>query len=157
MTASMAPADQRDGMAELSKFDELRRKTNKELVQVIDKALDLGICQARKALKSAATRDVAERCCLRAKTSYVQVSRLIPLVGEIGGEKRGRVESRLEHLKRMLDSLSAIGSTPTPTEDEIAAAARSLWEARGRPEGVPEQDWFLAERALKSQSACVGS
>jgi hypothetical protein len=150
MAANMAPSDQRDGMAELSKFDELRNKTNRELVQVIDKAIDLGICQARLALKSADTWDVAERCGLRAKTSFVQVSRLILLVENITADERRRVESRLEHLKGMLDSLSGIGSTPTPTEDEIAALARSLWEARGRPQGVPEQDWFLAERALKT-------
>lgn len=147
----MAPLHQRDGMAELSKFDELRSKTDKELVQVIDNALDLGIRQARLALKSADTWDVADRCCLRAKTSYVQISRLLPLVVEITVDERRRVESRLEHFKGMLDSLSAIGSTPTPTEDEIAALARSLWEARGRPDGLPEQDWFLAERALKTQ------
>lgn len=156
MAANIAPSDQRDGVAEISKFDELRSKTDKELVQIIDNGLDLGIRQAHLAFKSADTWDVAERCCLRAKTTYVQVSRLLPLV-VIATEERSRVESRLEHLKGMLEALSAIGSTPTPTEDEIAALARSLWEARGRPEGLPEQDWFLAERALRIQAACVGN
>jgi hypothetical protein len=157
MAANMAPSDQRHGMAELLKFDELRSKTDKELVQIISNALELGIGHARQALKFADTWDVAGRCCLRAKTSYVQASRLLPLVVEITAEERSRLGSRLEHLKGMLDSLSAIGSTPTPTEDEIAVLARALWEAKGRPDGLPDHDWFLAERALKSQVACVGS
>jgi hypothetical protein len=32
-----------------------------------------------------------------------------------------------------------------------------LWKARGCPEGLPEEDWFRAERALKLHPACVGS
>ena len=138
-------------MAELSKFDELRSKTDKELVQIIDNGLDLGIRHARQALKSADTWDAAETCCLRAKTSYVQVASLLGLVVGITAEERRRVESRLEHLRRMLESLSAIGATPIPTEVQIAALARSVWEARGCPQGLPEQDWFLAERALRNQ------
>jgi hypothetical protein len=138
-------------MTELSKFQELRSKTDKELVQIIGNGLDLGIHHAGQALSSADTWEVAERCRHRAKTAYTQVSRLLPLVVEMTADERRRVESRLDHLKGLLDSLSAIGSTPTPTEDQIAALARSLWEARGRPQGLPEQDWFLAERALKTQ------
>jgi hypothetical protein len=138
-------------MAELSKFDELRSKTDRELVQIINNALDIGIRQARQALKSGDTWEVVERCCLRAKTSYVEVFRLIPLVVEITAEERRKVESQLEHLNNMLGSLSAIGPAPTPNEDEITVLARALWEARGRPEGLPEQDWFLAERVLKTQ------
>jgi hypothetical protein len=37
-----------------------------------------------------------------------------------------------------------------PTQEEIAALAYSLWEARGCPEGVPDEDWFNAEKALKA-------
>ena len=33
--------------------------------------------------------------------------------------------------------------------DEIAQVAYALWEARGRAEGSPEQDWFEAERQLR--------
>jgi hypothetical protein len=33
-------------MAELSKFNELRSKTDKELVQIVNNGLDLGIRQA---------------------------------------------------------------------------------------------------------------
>jgi hypothetical protein len=35
---------------------------------------------------------------------------------------------------------------------EIAARARELWEARGCPEGSPEEDWFRAVHELRSRS-----
>ena len=33
--------------------------------------------------------------------------------------------------------------------DDIAALAHQLWEARGRPEGSPQQDWFNAAEKLR--------
>lgn len=39
-----------------------------------------------------------------------------------------------------------------PAHEEIAALAYSLWQARGCPEGTPEEDWFNAERTLKAKS-----
>ncbi len=39
-----------------------------------------------------------------------------------------------------------------PTHEEIAALAHSLWETRGCPEGMPEEDWFNAERTLKAKA-----
>jgi hypothetical protein len=73
-------------------------------------------------------------------------------VDEITEDERSRVESKLNRLQRMLEALATIGSKPAPAEDEIAALARAVWEARGCPEGLPEEDWFRAERALKAQS-----
>ena len=40
-----------------------------------------------------------------------------------------------------------------PAYEEIAPLAHSLWQARGCPEGTPEEDWFNAERALNAKSA----
>jgi hypothetical protein len=140
-------------MAEVSKFDELRMKTGRELVQLINHDLDLGTRDARQALTSADTWAFAEDCYRRAKRAYAEAFRLIPLTAEIAGDERSRVESRLQNLKGMLEALSAIGSTPTPAEDDIAVLARALWEAKGCPQGLPEEDWFLAERALKTQRA----
>jgi hypothetical protein len=34
-------------------------------------------------------------------------------------------------------------------EDEVAALAYRLWLDRGRPDGSPEEDWYLAERKLR--------
>jgi hypothetical protein len=138
-------------MAELSKFDELRIKTEWQLVQLINIELDRGIRDASQALRSADIWAIAEESYLRAKAAYAEAALLIPLIAVIPEDERTRVESRMEHLKGMLEALSSIGSTPMPAEDEVAALARALWEARGCPEGLPEDDWFRAERALKSQ------
>ncbi len=35
--------------------------------------------------------------------------------------------------------------------EEIAALAHSLWEARGRPEGSPQEDWFRAVHQLRGR------
>jgi hypothetical protein len=35
-----------------------------------------------------------------------------------------------------------------PTHEEIARLAHNFWEARGRPLGSPEEDWFAAEQDL---------
>jgi hypothetical protein len=36
--------------------------------------------------------------------------------------------------------------------DDIAALAHKLWQARGCPEGSPEEDWFHAAEQLRSRS-----
>ena len=36
--------------------------------------------------------------------------------------------------------------------EQIAALAFSLWEARGCPEGSPEEDWFSAEAQLNQEA-----
>jgi hypothetical protein len=35
-----------------------------------------------------------------------------------------------------------------PEQDQIAALAYALWQARGCPEGSPEDDWLQAEQEL---------
>jgi len=35
-----------------------------------------------------------------------------------------------------------------PGTEQIASLAHTLWEARGCPEGSPDQDWYEAERRL---------
>ena len=136
---------------EPTKFDKLRMKTEMQLVQLIGAELDLGIRDARQALKSVDTAAIVEECQRRAEKACVKVARLIPLVAEMTEDERNRVESKFNRLQRMLEALATIGSRPAPAEDEIAALARAVWEARGCPEGLPEEDWFRAERALKAQ------
>ena len=99
---------------EPTKFDQLRSKTDLQLVQVINAELSLGIRYAHQALKSADMWAIAEECNHRAKRAYTKLSRLIPVVSEITEDERSRVESRLEYLHGMLEALSAIGSTPSP-------------------------------------------
>jgi hypothetical protein len=144
-------------MAALSRFDELRIKTDKQLLQIVKNAIDLGICEARQALRSADTWTVAEEYYLRAKRGCAEASLLMPLAGEIPEEERVRWEENLGHLREMLEGLSVLGSTSAPAGESIPALARALWKSRGCPEGSPEHDWFQAERALQSQPACVGN
>jgi hypothetical protein len=40
-------------------------------------------------------------------------------------------------------------------EHDTAKRAYALWQARGRPEGSPETDWFQAERELKFELDAV--
>lgn len=42
-------------------------------------------------------------------------------------------------------------SVADSTHEDITAVAYSLWQARGCPEGSPEEDWFKAESALKAK------
>ena len=35
-----------------------------------------------------------------------------------------------------------------PTHEEIARLAYANWEARGRQDGSPEEDWYRAEQEL---------
>ena len=36
--------------------------------------------------------------------------------------------------------------------EDIAALAYTLWQARGGPEGSPEEDWFRAAHELRARS-----
>jgi hypothetical protein len=36
--------------------------------------------------------------------------------------------------------------------DDIAALAHALWQARGCPEGSPQEDWFHAAEELRSRT-----
>ena len=45
--------------------------------------------------------------------------------------------------------LSALGETSEPqNREQIAALAYALWQARGCPDGTPDEDWFRAQREI---------
>jgi hypothetical protein len=55
---------------------------------------------------------------------------------------------------------SMIETTEKPisvTPEEIAQLAYSYWEARGRPDGSAEEDWFRAEQELQNQGIAHAS
>ena len=54
---------------------------------------------------------------------------------------------------QQLESKQVGRTKNSPTHEEIAALAYSLWEARGCPEGSPEEDWLSAECALNEQQS----
>jgi Protein of unknown function (DUF2934) len=63
------------------------------------------------------------------------------------------------HTVRGSDSVTGISSQsarigrPGPeNQEEIAALAHALWQARGCPNGSPEEDWFQAKQELAERS-----
>lgn len=55
----------------------------------------------------------------------------------------------------MANSVSENSPAPPelqPSREQIADLARALWEARGSPEGSPEDDWYRAEEQLKARA-----
>jgi len=60
-------------------------------------------------------------------------------------------EHAAEHAHESRESTVGHGIAAFGHED-IAALARELWEARGRPEGSPEEDWFEAVKELRARS-----
>jgi hypothetical protein len=108
-------------MDELSKFDELRRKTDNELVHVFTDDLRMGLAAARKALKSTDDLASARESYLRAKRAYTEVSRLLPVTYEITENERIGLQLRLTRLRAMLDTLSRLDYAHHPSEKDMAA------------------------------------
>ena len=141
-----------------SKYDELRFKTDLQLLRLAHAQLDLGIDDAREALQSAENLPSA-RCHYRlAEAAHSEAARLIRLTGstgDFGQNERMSADARLTHLREMLDGLSVLSAPAMPASDKTPALARALWKAKGCPEGSAEDDWFQAERVLQSHAACV--
>ncbi len=144
-------------MPQVCRFDELRTKTDQQLLWLVSDAIDLGMREAREALTFADTWVFAEGPYLRAQRARAEASRLLLLTGEIPERERHRWEGKLQQLLEMLEGLSVLDSMPRAAQDGVPALARALWEARGCPQGSPEDDWFRAERVLQSQMSCVGA
>jgi hypothetical protein len=73
------------------------------------------------------------------------------------GEQHGKEDhvTGQEHSRQALEhSLEAHRSSQAAKgfgHDEIAVLAYELWEARGYPDGSPQQDWFQAARDLRAR------
>jgi hypothetical protein len=69
--------------------------------------------------------------------------------------KRSRKTSSFEQLDPVsAPNQTAGGPSVTPVNQvDVAELAYQRWVERGRPQGCPEDDWFEAERELRSRSA----
>lgn len=140
-----------------TKFDELRFKTDNQLIRLVSRELDLGICHALEALRLSDDRGAAERAYASAQHAHTNCERLLRLAGEIPANVRIELESKLADLRGLLALVCAGPFDPNPaveaSADNISALAHTFWKARGCPEGLPEEDWFCAERVLKHFAA----
>jgi Protein of unknown function (DUF2934) len=59
------------------------------------------------------------------------------------GSERAQEAPRRAHESTVGHGIAAFG------HDDIASLAHERWEARGRPEGSPEEDWFEAVKELR--------
>ena len=110
-------------MGELSKFDELRLKTDNELVLLLSNDVELGLAAAREALNCADGLPSAVRNYAKAKQAHAEVSRLLPLAYEIALDEKVRLQLRLAGLARMLETLQSLDFGIHPCNEDAVAFA----------------------------------
>ena len=67
-------------------------------------------------------------------------------------QSRQALEDSQDAHHRPLHAATAAHGIVTFGHTEIAARAYELWQARGCPEGSPEEDWFHAAEELRSHN-----
>jgi DUF2934 family protein len=77
-----------------------------------------------------------------------------------GGTSAGAAAAReLEPVAALSRAIGPVAETATvalaPGNEEIARLAYSYWQARGCPEGSPEEDWLRAEATLRQPAAAT--
>jgi hypothetical protein len=92
-------------MDSFSRFDELRIKTDNELLQVLSNALNAGLGAAFAALRSLDSVS-AEGGYRKAQRAYDDVSRLLPVAPTITEHERHSLNAKLYRLRKMLEALS---------------------------------------------------
>jgi hypothetical protein len=72
----------------------------------------------------------------------------------VAGAAAARVDEPVAKRPRPSDVLApTTASGSAPEHEQIARLAFSYWQARGCPEGSPEEDWLRAEAELGNQTA----
>ncbi len=54
--------------------------------------------------------------------------------------------------KKIPVSLSTVAAGPAPSHEQIALRAYQLWEANGWRAGTDRENWFQAERLLRTEA-----
>lgn len=111
-------------MGELCKFDELRLKTDNELLKLLNDEVELGIAAARESLEGGEEFPARGHSYVKARQAHTEVSRLLALTYEGPVAERVRLQVRLQRLSQMLEALQSLDFTLDPcTEDATASAA----------------------------------
>ena len=84
--------------SEISKLEELRAKTDRELFMLIRKELDRGLTLARVATGKGSAMHV------EAEAAYAEVDMLLPGLAGVSREVREKLECKLKELRRELDA-----------------------------------------------------
>jgi hypothetical protein len=105
-----------------SRIDELRAKTERDLVQLINRELDLGMQEATQAL-SADTWAFAAGHYVTAQRAYEEASRLLRMVEE---PLPDQPEVRVEQLREMLDGLRSGRRSPERAEPRSQRALHTV-------------------------------
>ena len=103
----------------MCKFDQLRRKTDKQLIEIVVNGVDSGLDAALEALRSNSSSS-AEELLVRANRAYTKASRLTFTVYEFSDEELYSVESRLGRLREVPEALKRRRSNEG-VEKEISA------------------------------------
>jgi hypothetical protein len=137
-------------MAKLCRFDQLRLKTDRELLQVVHHALALGLREARHAIQFSGSWTEAEGYCRSAKRAYTEAARLIHLAGAVSEEERNQLAARLKHLWELLEAISDLDSTPAA--NHVPRALFRCAGAGGSGVGIPAKPNAVSEREAERHS-----
>jgi hypothetical protein len=110
-------------MDSLSRFDELRIKTDNELLQVLSNELNAGLGAAFAALRSFDPVS-AEGAYRKGQRAYDDVSRLLPVTSSTTEQVRHSLNAKLYRLRKMLEALS-IRVDGNPRADALSRESRS--------------------------------
>ena len=83
------------------------------------------------------------------ETGHTQLDAAAPSPA-LDAEAPDRRESRDEVAELEADEIS---DDALSRHEHIARLAYAYWEARGRPDGSPEEDWFQAEAEIRALDA----
>jgi len=79
------------------KLEELRRKTDRQLLALVDRQIDAGLWVARIAWETP-----ARSAFITAERAYAEARRLAPLLRNITAAERERLEAKLQELEHVL-------------------------------------------------------
>jgi hypothetical protein len=109
-------------MDSLSRFDELRIKTDNELLEVLSNELNAGLGAAFAALRSLDPVS-AEGGYRKAQRAYDDVSRLLPVAPTVTEHERHSLNAKLYRLRKTLEALS-VQVDGNPHADELSRESR---------------------------------